>query len=236
MAGLEKVTGSFIDGVEEASQILNVKGKVLPVTGHSIDLYLKLNDGSILKGENQINHSDFESIGVSELYVTEDMEINPHAKYSIENADYIIIGPGNHYCSVLPALSIKGIKEAFYNTKAKIIYISNLTNKKGHSMHFDLSNYVKEIEKHIAKSLDIIIYNNEPPTDEQIKYYELQEGDGVIIKNDMTGDIRVREYNLLSHKINTFDKNDKVAAVRSFIRHDSNKIKNTIDSIINTQN
>lgn len=256
LAGLEKVSGSFSSGVEEASKVLKIKGKVLPVINQKATLCAELKNGILLKGENDINHYDLGNVGIHKLYIEakeesenksknnltrkdgldnnfiNSIEINPHAQKAILEADYILVGPGNHYCSVLPALAVHGVSDAIQNTKAKIIYISNLTNKKGHTLHFKVSKYVTEIESYINKKLDYIIINSESPTDEQVKHYELVEGDGVLVLDDMHDDCRVIRSSLLSHKINIQNKTDKISDMRSFIRHDSDKIKIVLENII----
>jgi uncharacterized cofD-like protein len=232
LATLEKVMGRFSKGVKEASSILNIKGEVIPVIDQSAKLCIELNDKKIIKGENEINHFDFENIGVNKVYIEEDIKINPDADDAIKNADYILIGPGNQYCSILSALAVNGVKDSFKKSNAKIIYISNLTNKKGHTMNYGLSDYVEEIEDYINKKIDIILFNGESPTGEQIEYYKLVEGDKVLVKNDMENDGRVITENLLSYKINENKSNDTVAGLRSFIRHDSDKLKEVMEKII----
>lgn len=232
LAGLEKVTGSFVDGVEIASDILKVKGKVIPVTDREATLEARLNNGTILHGENEINHSNIEDIGIKKLIVNNDAIINPHAKKAIEEADFIIIGPGNHYCSILPNLVVKGCEGALQNTKAKIIYIINLTNKKGHTLNWTTEDYVKNIEEYINKKIDYILINNEEPSEEQIKVYKLTEGDGVLVKNNIKNDERVIKAPIISKIIAASGKADKISNTRAFIRHSSNLLKIEIEKII----
>jgi uncharacterized cofD-like protein len=232
LATLEKVTGSFALGVKEASKILNINGEVIPVVNESATLCIELNNGELIRGENEINNSDFEKIGVDKLYICEKLKINEEAKLAIEEADYILIGPGNQYCSILPALVVDGVSEALRNTQGKVIYISSLTNKKGHTINYKLSNYVNEIEKYIKRKLDIILVNSELPTGEQITQYKLVEGDGVMVSNDMRDDNRILEENLLSHKINIQQKGDAISSLRSFIRHDSLKLRIVLEKLI----
>lgn len=231
LAALEKVTGDFVNALKEASDILKIKGKVLPILDKKTELVAILKNNKILKGENEINHADLQTYGLDKLFLNDSININSDAKKEILEADYIIIGPGNQYCSILPSLSCFDTKEIFNKTKAKIIYISNLTNKKGHNMHFSLSNYVNEIESYIDKKIDIILFNNKAPTDEQIEKYEIKEGDGVLILNDMMNDERVQVCDLLSENIVKFDNKDKIQNTRSFIRHDLQKLQTQLSLI-----
>lgn len=232
LAGLEKITGSFASAVEEASKILNIKGEVLPIVNSNVKLSAMLNDGSILNSENEINHAEFEKVGIKSLHLSDNKIYYKSAKKLLE-ADYIFIGPGNHYCSILPALAVEGLKDIFKNTKAKIVYISNLTNKKGHNSFFKVTDYLRDIEKCIDRKVDIVLVNDENPTREQVEFYELQEGDGVMVVDDMQEDKRLLRKNLLSSNINLQDSRDDVASTRSFIRHDKDKLKNAIEELVN---
>ena len=50
LAALEKVTGDFVKGVEVASDILKVKGDVIPVTKNKAQLSVRFSDGTIIEG------------------------------------------------------------------------------------------------------------------------------------------------------------------------------------------
>ena len=232
LAGLEKTAGSFAKGVEIASDILKIKGKVLPVTEDIAHLVVTLRDGTELLGEDMINHSDVQSIGVTKLSFKNPVTINEHAKNAIMEADLIVLGPGNLYCSLLPNLIVSGFKEAIQESKAKIVLPINLTNKKEHTLFFKVSDYVREIENILCRKIDYIICNNETPSEEQIEIYKMKEGDGVMVVNDMLDDKRVISAPILSHKIVVHGSNDAISSTRSFIRHDSKKISEVIYSLL----
>lgn len=232
LAGLEKVTGSFVDGVEIASDILKVKGKVIPVTDRVATLNATLADGTVLNGENEINHHDVDVNTIKKLKTSTSARINPHAKKAILEANFIFIGPGNHYCSIIPNLIVPGVSVALKQTKAKIIYIVNLTNKKGHTLGWQTGDYLKNLEKYMGRKCDFILINNQKPNKEQLQVYEKQEGGSVMVKNDLIKDRRVIEVPLISKKIVRFDKSDIIAKTRSLIRHDSALIQKTLAKII----
>jgi uncharacterized cofD-like protein len=232
LAALEKVTGDFVDGVEVASEILKVTGKVVPITKEKAELFICLNDGGCISGENKINHADLQTSGIADIKYTNAVKLNPHAKNALLDAEVIILGPGNYYCSVVPNLIVNGFKEVVQETKAKIVFPVNLTNKQGHTLNWKVSDYVRDIENYLGRQVDIILVNSEPPTEEQIKHYEMEEGGGVLTQNDMEGDPRVIYEKLLSHAIIKYDKADVIRNVRSFIRHDKNAFREAIAKII----
>jgi uncharacterized cofD-like protein len=223
LAALEKVTGDFVKGVEVASEILKVKGKVIPITKNKAELSILLSNGKIIDGENKINHSDIQNIGIDKIFYKNTVELNEKARQAILEADYIILGPGNYYCSLIPNLIVENFKEVIIESKVKIILPINLTNKLGHTTGWKVSNYVNDVEKYLGKLVDIILVSNEEPSAEQIERYKLKEGDGVIIIDDFKDDRVVREP-LLSHSMISYDKTDTLQNIRSFIRHDSKKL------------
>lgn len=236
LAALEKVTGDFATGVEIASEILKVKGKVVPITKDNAKLSVVFKDGTTIEGETNIDHAILEEKNIEKIFYKNQVNLNENAKSAIEKADYIILGPGDYFTSIIPNLIVEGFKEAISKSKAKIILPINLTNKQGHTMFWKASDYVRVMEKYLGKSADFILVNTEMPSKEQVEHYKLKEGDGVLVPDDLK-DERIIRAPLLSHLLSdsffTNTKADKLANTRSFIRHDSKKLAECIQEIIN---
>jgi len=231
LAALEKVTGDFVQGVEVASEIMKVKGNVVPTTKNKAELYIKLVNGKILEGENKIQEANVQDIGIEEIFYKNKVELNQKAKEAILKADFIILGPGNYYCSVVPNFIVDGFQDAIGESEAKIILPINLTNKLGHTTNWKVSSYVNSVEKYTGRLVDYILVNNEEPSLEQIERYKLESGDGVIVIDDFK-DSRVIRESLLSHVIPLPLVGDVSPNTRGFIRHDSEKLANCIKKII----
>jgi uncharacterized cofD-like protein len=232
LAALEKVSGDFVHGVQIASEILKVKGVVIPVTSNKANLLVQLKGGDILLGENILNNTVIQEKEIESIsYQEEDVVINEHARQAIRTADYIILGPGNYYCSIVPILIVDGLKEALHESHAKIILPINLTNKHGHTMHWKVSDYVEDIERYLGRHVDIVLINNENPTTDQLEIYQLEEGDGVLVEDDYIKENGIRAP-LLSHAIIQKTEGDIIHSLRSFIRHDSSKFAKAIQDII----
>ncbi|MGC8815337.1 MAG: gluconeogenesis factor YvcK family protein [bacterium] len=52
---LEKINNNFLEAINQAGNILNIKGEIVPVTTSNVNLYMELKNGKILKGENEIS-------------------------------------------------------------------------------------------------------------------------------------------------------------------------------------
>lgn len=225
LSALEKITGDFGRGVEEAAKILNVRGQVIPVTLSNTRLYMELKSGDVLSGEHEINVStQFEKVGVKKVLLRPRPKANPLAIRKILEADLIVIGPGNHYCAIIPNLLVPGMAEALRKTKAKIVYNCNLISKHGQTDLFTLEDYVREINSYIGRErIDYVTYNIKKPPAELLKKYQ---SDGLLVPFLNTGKrkYRVIRADVLSDRKTFRRKEDKIAHTRAFIRHDPEKL------------
>jgi uncharacterized cofD-like protein len=231
LAALEKVTGNFSKGVEIVSEILKIKGKVIPITDNPAKLSVLLLDGKIIRGENNVQNAPIHGSGLDRIFYETNISLNKNAKEALLKADFIILGPGNYYCSVVPNLLVSGFKEAIKKSKAKIIFPVNLTNKLEHTTGWKVSDYVRDIEKYLDKKVDVVLVNNQKPSPKQTKYYELSVGNVFLIKDDFD-DPRLIRVKLLSTVISRNEHAEKIKATRGFIRHDSKKLAECIKKII----
>lgn len=236
LSALEKIHGSFAKGVEEAIGILNVKGKVIPVTGSDARLFLKLSNGKILEGEDEINHNyQIQKVGIEEMYFSPQVTANKKAIDSILEADMIIIGPGNHYCSIIPNFLVKGVSQAIKKSKALVVYNCNLVNKKGHTENFQLEDYVDSLEQYIGKGrIDYVTVNCKRPSESLIKKYENQRELLVAFKNAIKKErtYKIIKADILSRKKQAYSKADAIANERAFIRHDSEKLAKILMTVL----
>ena len=227
LSALEKVTGSFEKAVEEVGRILYIKGKVIPVTTHPVRLKMVLKSRKLLEGEREIYLSEQIDQGYESLFLEPYPQPNPHAISEIMNADLLVMGPGGLHTSIIPNLLIKGISYALCKTDAKILYISNLMNRRGQTTGFKVSDYHREMIRYIGKDVfDYLLVNNQQPEPELIKRYA-EEGE--LVENDME-DPRVISAPLLG-KLGTKDRADALLK-RSLIRHHSQQITKEIMKIV----
>lgn len=232
LSALEKISGDFLKAVDLASRVLNVKGEVIPVTSQDTDLYIELKNGKILKGEHEVNVShSIERAGVKKYYLHPKAKANPKALKKIREADVIVIGPGNHYCSVLPNLAVEGVNQAVVKSKAKVILNCNLVNKKGHTEKFTLDDYADAINNALGKErIDFVTYNTKPPNKKLIQSYK-RKGENLIVfekKARIKRKYKVIQADLLSSRVPVYSDHDAISFVRSLIRHDSDKLAKVI--------
>ncbi|MDX9970514.1 MAG: YvcK family protein [Candidatus Gracilibacteria bacterium] len=228
LSALEKTSGGFSKGVEQAIKILNVKGNVVPVTDNDVNLFIKLKNGKKIKGEDEINHSfDIEKIGIEKIYLNPSAKANKSALKAINEADVIVIGPGNHYCSIIPNLLVNGISKAIRESKATVVYNCNLVNKKGHTENFDLDDYVASVNGFIgAPRINFVTFNTKKPVASLVEKYESNKELLISFNPEKVASrsYKIIKSDLLSRTRTSYSKADKLANIRSFIRHDSDRL------------
>lgn len=224
LTALEQMTGSFAEAVDVADEVLNVRGKVVPVTLDNVHLIMKKKDGNDIIGEFKIGNMKFD-IGDErpELELSPPATINPDAKSAILDADIVVIAPGNLYGSIAPALIVDGMKEALTTTKAKIVYVCNLVTKPGQTDGFSVNDFADEIERFVGeKVLDIVLYNTEHPDASLLEKYKRDKEFGVEFNEELfaTKHYTAKGSSLISDKIPKQVAGDKISQSRAFIRHD----------------
>ena len=233
LSALEKMTGSFSDAVETASEILNVRGTVIPATLDNVRLKMEWPNTSItLHGERVIDADHFKNDPrLATISLTPDARANPVAIRAIEDADIVVIAPGDLYTSLGSLLVINGIGNALIKTNAIVVYVSNLVTKKGQTDGFTVSDHAAEIERFAGgKILDFVLYNHQAPDERLTAHYKESEG-AVIVpvdKNVLENSLYHAIGGNFIGQIATSQQNDTLPATRSFIRHNSSAVASAI--------
>lgn len=228
LTAVEKMSdGDFSKAVDVASQVLNIQGKVLPITLDDIHLKIKFSDGSIEKGEINIGHMDFKGKLRPDLSLDPKGRINPGAKEAIESADIIVIAPGNLYGSIGPALIVDGVRGSLEKSGAKLVYICNLMTKSGQTDGFDVKDYADEIERLIGvPRLDYVLYNNSQPKAALLNKYSAEKefSVGWDEKRLKSAHYKAIGGNFISDVIHHKDSSDTLKSENTFIRHNAEAV------------
>jgi uncharacterized cofD-like protein len=112
LSALEKVSSDYNQVLETASYVLKTKGKVIPVTLDKAHLCAEYENGTVLKGEGLIDENNGETSRIRRAFLEPVPRVNPLAVDRIRESDYIVIGPGDLYTSIIPVLLVPGMKES----------------------------------------------------------------------------------------------------------------------------
>lgn len=228
MAALEKMTGSFAEAVETASEVLNIKGQVHPITLDDVKLVMRRDDGTEIRGQYDSAYVKLKKGERPFLTLDPAAHLNPRAKEAILAADLVVIAPGHLYGSLAPALIVSGLTRTLRRAKAKKVYVCNLVTKPEQTDGFTVADFADEIERFAGVPLDYVLYNNHRPPKLLIDKYA---HDGEFLVEWDEADLATKHYQakgmrLLADEawVNTNAGNDPLAARRSLIRHDADRV------------
>jgi uncharacterized cofD-like protein len=233
LTALEQVTAPhYQEVIDTASYILQTKGKVIPVTFDRVHLCAEYEDGETLMTEDLIDSAFHKESRIKRAFLKPEASSNPNAVEAIVSSDYIIMGPGDLYTSIIPNLLVGGIKEAFALSKAKIIFNANLMTKRGQTPKYSATDHIRDLEHYLGKSIDVVILNNKQISKDVAEYYkEYGEQEVVDDMNDFTEhDVEVLRSDLVADQTFTTSMSDVI--VRSLQRHDPEKLAKVLTSVI----
>ncbi len=176
IAGLEYVLGDFEKALEIVHEFMCVKGKCLPATLDKVMLYAELENGQILRGEHEIDvpKNRDGKLRIKKIWLEPEAKAYEPVLKAIEEADVIIIGPGDLYSSIIPCFLPAGIKDALEKTNATKIFIAPAMTKLGETYGYTLEDFVEEIERY-ACVLDYVIYNTNILEENVINEFKKEE-------------------------------------------------------------
>lgn len=223
LTALEKMTGSFAEAVELASEVLNINGHVYPATLSNVTLCAEGPDGCTIKGEYIIGQADLASR--PRIWLEPEAKANPAAITAIEKADMVVIAPGDLYSSLAPVLVIDDIRKALHDTRAKCVFVCNLVSKLSAVHHLSVLDFAREIERLAGGPfLDHVVYNNGIPPAELMERYAQENARLVSYDEAELAQYQSCEFIgapiLSRHLTKPSNSSDPIADSRSLIRHD----------------
>lgn len=212
LTALLDLKGSFNKALPVMSEMLDVKGRVLPLTEASVDLVGITSKGEKIVGEEEITYCGKKIVDVA---YSKKFKVNKSVLDSIKEADLILISSGSLLTSIFPHIICPEIVSAIKEAKAKTMYICNLVTQPGETNRFKVSDHVKMLQKHLGKDgVDIVMANN-GPLNRQIakKYYTEEQKDPVILDETKLEKMNVQVI-----------KDNLISIENNIIRHDSLKV------------
>lgn len=149
LTALSSIYGSDIEAIRKASDVLDIKGKVLPVSTDTSHLHAVLENGKEIEGETNIDIPQHDgNLKIEKVYLNPPAHIFEETDAAIREADVIVLGPGDLYTSVIPNVLVDGMQDALKASKAKTVVICNLMTKWGETHGFKTSDMLRELLKY----------------------------------------------------------------------------------------
>lgn len=179
------LSGDFPGAIEALSEILEIKGSVLPVTTDKATLVAELENGEMIYGETKIDVVNEERSKIKRTFLVPhggELKVYDPVIKGIGEADYIIVGPGDLYTSLIPNFLVPGVSEAIKKSSAKIIYILNIMTKRGETEGLSGLDFIEMIEKYLGRTVDFVLANNALPNPEVANKYKEEGSEAILLE------------------------------------------------------
>lgn len=217
LTALCSITGDMVRAVKESSNVLSIRGRVLPSTLDDMKLVAEMEDGRIIHGESNIPEAHGK---IKRLFTDpQNCKALDDVIAAIKDADLIILGPGSLYTSVIPNLLIKEISEEIAKSNAKKIYVCNIMTQPGETDSYNVSDHVNALMQHAGsrKIIDTVLVNDTLPSNLAQKY-------------QMSGSypVKIDTENIKKLGVKIFSKKLIQDSKEGLVRHSSNRVARAI--------
>ena len=219
---MSDVNKDFSDSIIKSNEVLNIVGKVIPVTLDEMNIVAELENGYVVTEKSKIPQITYEKVTkINRIYLNPtNCRPAPGVIEAIKKADCIVIGPGSLYTNVIPNLLVNGVAKAIKESTGLKVYISNIMTEPGQTDEYSVSDHLNAIIEHCGKGIvDYCIYDTGEIVPEFIKKYNLEGQDLVIPDVD-----KVKGITYLQRDLSTISD--------GCIRHDPDLVASSIIELI----
>ena len=221
-SAMKGINGKFEDSIIKSNEVLNMIGKVIPVTLDEMKIVAELANGYIIEEKSKIAEIVSDKITKINRILIQPTNCRPAPGVveAIKKADCIVIGPGSLYTNVIPNLLVNGVTKAIKESTAIKVYISNIMTEPGQTDNYGVSDHLNAIMEHCGNGVvDYCIYDTGEIIPEFIKKYNLEGQDLVDQDIEKVKGIKFLQRNLSMIK-------------EEHIRHDPSLVASSIIELI----
>jgi uncharacterized cofD-like protein len=153
LAGLIEVLGDPVAALDEASRLLGVPGRVLPMCCEPLDIEAEV---SGLDGDSDTVRRIHGQVAVATTpgrvqrvrLLPEQPVACPQAAQAVLDADVIVLGPGSWFTSVLPHLLVPALRDAVVHAAGRRVVVLNLVPQPGETAGFSPEQHLDVLARH----------------------------------------------------------------------------------------
>jgi len=192
LTAMSDITGDLERAIAASSDVLAVRGQVLPATLSDMRLWAELSDGRRIEGESNITEAGGSILKIGSIPACP--PALPKVIQAIEEADCIIIGPGSLYTSVIPNLLVPEITSAIASRRKSggkvppvpCIYVCNIMTQAGETHGYTVSDHIRAIDNACGENLfNAVLVHKQDPSPRSLKRYAQENSHPVFLDREM---------------------------------------------------
>lgn len=164
IVALWELLGDHVDGLEWVARLLGAHGRVLPMSVTPIDIAAEVSglvpgDPTLLTSvRGQVQVASTHGRVVSVRLEPADPPACPQALTAVGSADWLVLGPGSWYTSVIPHLLVPALRKALVESPARKAVTLNLEPQAGETDGFTPETHLEVLAAHAPDlSLDVVL-------------------------------------------------------------------------------
>ncbi|TDD64627.1 uridine diphosphate-N-acetylglucosamine-binding protein YvcK [Actinomadura rubrisoli] len=160
--------GSTVAGLDWVGRLLGAHGRVLPMAAVPMDIVAQVRGAdparpdeiSQVKGQVACASTPGAVLGVS--LVPADPPACPETLSAVEDADWVVFGPGSWFTSVLPHLKVPALARALTSSRARRVVALNLAPQPGETDDFSPQAHLEVLQAHAPDlRVDVVLADAE---------------------------------------------------------------------------
>ncbi|HET8613901.1 MAG TPA: uridine diphosphate-N-acetylglucosamine-binding protein YvcK [Actinomycetales bacterium] len=164
IVALWELLGDTVEGLDWVGRLLGARGRVLPMAAEPLTieatvLGLDVGDPSVpttVRGQAAVAATRGHVASVRLL--PEEPKACDEAVAAVQEADWVVLGPGSWFTSVMPHLLVPRLREAVIRTSAKRIVTLNLPAHDAETHGFTAENHLEALLVHAPElTVDVVV-------------------------------------------------------------------------------
>jgi uncharacterized cofD-like protein len=173
IVALWELLGGHVEGLDWVARLLGAEGRVLPMAVTPIDIaadVLGLVDGdpdrpTLVRGQAEVASTPGRVAAVR--LEPRDPPACPEALAAVGSADWVVLGPGSWFTSVIPHLLVPELHQALVSTPARRAVTLNLAPQTGETDGFTPEQHLEVLAEHApGLRLDVVLADLKSVDDE----------------------------------------------------------------------
>jgi uncharacterized cofD-like protein len=153
IVGLWELLGDHVDALDWVAKLLGAEGRVLPMALTPMDITAKVrgigdDPDAEVEVRGQVEVATTEGVITSVALDPPEPEVSPEVLKAVHDADWLILGPGSWFSSVIPHLLVPALREALVTTDARLLVVLNLAEQEGETPGFGPADHLAVLSEH----------------------------------------------------------------------------------------
>lgn len=150
IVALWDLLGDHVAGLDWVASLLGARGRVLPMAVTPLDIMADVRGplGDVITVHGQVEVATATGHVLDVRLDPEEPTACPEALEAIRDADWVVLGPGSWYSSVIPHLLVPEQRRALAETSARIVVTLNLEPQDGETEGYTAEDHLRVLLEH----------------------------------------------------------------------------------------